>query len=141
MYGLLLAFLFLIDESLEEWGIDRATTAAEDIGLLLYRRMVLHEREHIRDEALLRDLIAADPAVRARAREEIDEEGLPKSVPLQDLGAADDDGVQREEGHHHGRRRREHAEDQHRGTRLRCRPGLLSQPYRRRRRHLPAPWL
>ncbi|TDC95440.1 CdaR family transcriptional regulator [Saccharopolyspora aridisoli] len=79
-HGLLLAYLFLIDDSVEEWEIDRAATAAAGIGLLLYRRLVLHEREQSRDEALVRDLIAADPAVRARAKEQIDEEGLVQSI-------------------------------------------------------------
>ncbi|WP_192583022.1 PucR family transcriptional regulator [Streptomyces albicerus] len=79
-HGLLLAYLFLIDESVEDWEIARATTAAVSIGLLLYRRLVLHERQQSREEALLRDLIAADPAVRARAGEEVDEEGLLKSL-------------------------------------------------------------
>lgn len=74
--GLLLGFLFLIDESVQDWEIDRTSTLAEEAGLILYRRFVLHERERGREEALLRDLVAADPSARVRARQEIDEEGL-----------------------------------------------------------------
>jgi sugar diacid utilization regulator len=74
--GLLMGFLFLIDESLQDWEIDRAFAATDEAGLILYRRLVLHERERGREEALLRDLVAADPTARARARQEIDEDRL-----------------------------------------------------------------
>jgi hypothetical protein len=76
VHGLLLGFLFLIDESLRDWEVTRACAVAEEAALILYRRLVLHEREQGREEALLRDLVAADPAARVRARQEIEEDGL-----------------------------------------------------------------
>lgn len=71
-HGLLLGFLWLIDAdgSLRDEQIAAATAVAESAGLVLYRRQLLHERERSQEEALLRDLVSADPAVRARAQAE-----------------------------------------------------------------------
>jgi sugar diacid utilization regulator len=74
---LLLGFLWLIepDASLGQEEISQAVTAAEAAGMVLYRRMLLHEHERGRQEALLRDLVSADPAARARAQDEIADSG------------------------------------------------------------------
>lgn len=73
----LLGFLWLIDPdgSLGEDVIEQAVTAAEAASMVLYRRMLLHEHERGRQEALLRDLVSADPAARARAQDEIADSG------------------------------------------------------------------
>jgi sugar diacid utilization regulator len=78
VHGLLLGFVWLIDAdgSLSEEEIGEVVAAAEEAGLVLYRRRLLHERERAREEALLRDLVSADPAARTRAREELLEERL-----------------------------------------------------------------
>jgi sugar diacid utilization regulator len=69
----LLGFLWLIDpgDSLGEDVISQAVTAAEAASMVLYRRVLLHEHERGRQEALLRDLVSVDPAARARAQDEI----------------------------------------------------------------------
>ncbi|HLI39182.1 MAG TPA: hypothetical protein VKV80_17870, partial [Streptosporangiaceae bacterium] len=69
----LLGFPWLIDPgtSLGEEEIGQAVTAAEAASMVLYRRALLHEHERGRQEALLRDLVSADPAARARAQDEI----------------------------------------------------------------------
>ena len=76
--GLTLGQLYLIDpeESAEEETITLAKQAAAAAGLLLYRQLVLHEWERKRDEAVLRDLFAADDPARERAIREINESGL-----------------------------------------------------------------
>jgi sugar diacid utilization regulator len=73
----LLGFLWLIDPdgSLGEDVIGQAVTAAEAASMVLYRRVLLHEHERGRQEALLRDLVSADPAARARAQDEIADSG------------------------------------------------------------------
>jgi sugar diacid utilization regulator len=73
----LLGFLWLIDpdSSLGEVVIGQAVTAAEAASMVLYRRVLLHEHERGRQEALLRDLVSADPAARARAQDEIADSG------------------------------------------------------------------
>ena len=43
-HGILFAFLFLIDEGVEDWEIELAEIAADEIGGLMYRRLVLHGR-------------------------------------------------------------------------------------------------
>jgi PucR C-terminal helix-turn-helix domain len=75
--GLLLGYLWLIDPdgALTEAEIDQAVTAADAASMVLYRRMLLHERERGRQEALLRDLVSADVAARARAQDEIADSG------------------------------------------------------------------
>ena len=74
----LLGFLWLIDPdgSLGEDVISQAVTAAEAASMVLYRRVLLHEHERGRQEALLRDLVSADPAARARAQNEIADSGI-----------------------------------------------------------------
>jgi sugar diacid utilization regulator len=73
----LLGFLWLIDPdgSLAEEDIGQAVTAAEAASMVLYRRLLLHEHERRRRGALLRDLVSADPAARARAQDEIADSG------------------------------------------------------------------
>jgi sugar diacid utilization regulator len=73
----LLGFLWLIDPggSLGEDVVGLAVTAAEAASMVLYRRVLLHEHERGRQEALLRDLVSADPAARARAQDEIADSG------------------------------------------------------------------
>jgi sugar diacid utilization regulator len=75
--GLLLGYLWLIDPDgqLTELEIDQAVTAADAASMVLYRRMLLHERERSRQEALLRDLVSTDVAARARAQDEIADSG------------------------------------------------------------------
>jgi sugar diacid utilization regulator len=75
--GLLLGYLWLIDPdgTVPQAEIDQAVTAADAASMVLYRRMLLHERERSRQEALLRDLVSADAAERARAQDEIADSG------------------------------------------------------------------
>jgi sugar diacid utilization regulator len=75
---LLLGYLWLIDPdgTLPPEEIAQAVTAAEAACMVLYRRMLLREHERGREEALLRDLVSADPAARARANDEIADRGL-----------------------------------------------------------------
>jgi sugar diacid utilization regulator len=70
---LLLGYLWLIepDASLCEEEIGQAVTAAEAASMVLYRRVLLHEHERGRQEALLRDLISSDSAPRPHAQDEI----------------------------------------------------------------------
>jgi sugar diacid utilization regulator len=78
---LLLGYLWLIDDGAITAGeIEESAAVAADAGLLLYRRLLLHERERTQEEALLRDLLFADPDARVRAGEEIDEGRLLRSA-------------------------------------------------------------
>lgn len=77
-HGLRLGYLWLIDKDSTLTGneIGKAAETAEHLGLLLYRRLVLHERELARTGALLRDLLSADPVARACAAGEICDDEL-----------------------------------------------------------------
>jgi sugar diacid utilization regulator len=87
----LLGFLWLIDPdtSLGEEEIGQAVTAAEAASMVLYRRALLHEHERGRQEALLRDLVSADPAARARAQDEIADSGPMASAGQVALASVD----------------------------------------------------
>lgn len=76
--GVSLGQLCLIDpeQSADPETIALARQAADEAGLVLYRRLVLHEWERKRDEGVLRDLFAADSAARERAILEVNESGL-----------------------------------------------------------------
>lgn len=83
VHGIPFGHLFLIDGSVEDWEIELATAAADEIGLIMYRRLVLHEQDHGRREALARDLISAEPETRSAARRMlIDEQLLDTTEPV-----------------------------------------------------------
>ncbi|MBP2367398.1 PucR family transcriptional regulator [Pseudonocardia parietis] len=76
--GLLLGFLWLIDT---DGTLDPAETAATEAaaaraGVVLYRRLVLHERSTARHEAILRELVSSDHAARVQAAEDLRAENL-----------------------------------------------------------------
>lgn len=75
-HGIPFGHLFLIDDGVEEREVELASTTADEIGRLLYRRLVLHEHEHERREALARDLISPEPGTRAAARGALVDEQL-----------------------------------------------------------------
>jgi hypothetical protein len=77
-HGLLLGYLWLIDKdhTVTDDELALAVDAADEMGLVLYRRLLLHEREQARTGALLRDLVSADQVARVRAIEEIRDDGL-----------------------------------------------------------------
>ncbi|MEY9863826.1 sugar diacid utilization regulator [Catenulispora sp. GAS73] len=77
-HGVLLGFLWLIDadRDLTDSTVQTAVDAAETIGVILYRRMLLHERERSVAEAALRNLLSPDAEDRRRAAEEIQSDGL-----------------------------------------------------------------
>lgn len=77
-HGLSLGYLWLIDAhgTVTEREVAAATEAAEQMSLLLYRRLLLHEREQARTGSLLRDLVSTDAAARRRAVEEIRDDHL-----------------------------------------------------------------
>ncbi len=75
--GLLLGFLWLIeDENLKPRHVHDTEAAAEAAGMLLYRRYIALEQRQIRQETMLRDLLAADLVSRQRAEDEMYEAGL-----------------------------------------------------------------
>lgn len=76
--GLLLGFLWLIDphQELGRDALDAAVDAADTIGVALYRRMLLHERERFRVESCLRLLISPDREDRERAAGELRDDQL-----------------------------------------------------------------
>jgi sugar diacid utilization regulator len=76
VHGIPFGHLFLIDESVEDWEIELATATADDIGLIMYRRLVLHEQAHGRRETLTLDLISTDSEARAAARRTLVDEQL-----------------------------------------------------------------
>ncbi len=82
--GMTLGQLWLIDpdRSVDDETMALARTAAEEAGLVLYRRLVLREWEDRRNESILRDLFSIDVAYRERAMREIAEGDL--------LGAGDE---------------------------------------------------
>jgi len=83
-HGLLLGYLWLIDPdgSLDAAEIGLAEDAATRAGAVLYRRLVLHERAKARHEAILRELVASDPATRAQAAEDLRAEQLLPEHPV-----------------------------------------------------------
>ncbi|GHH27974.1 PucR family transcriptional regulator [Lentzea cavernae] len=76
--GMLLGYLWLIDEAgaFTESEIAAADDAATTAGTLLYRRLLLHERSKARHEAILRELVSPDTAVRDQAIEDLRAEQL-----------------------------------------------------------------
>lgn len=76
--GMLLGYLWLIDRhgSFTDDEITAAAEAAATAGTLLYRRLLLHERSKARHEAILRELVSSDTAVRAQAVEDLRAEQL-----------------------------------------------------------------
>jgi sugar diacid utilization regulator len=79
--GVLLGFLWLIETVERVEDVDRdalalAQEAADAIAVILYRTMLLHERERSQAEASLRLLLSPDREDRERAIEEIEEESL-----------------------------------------------------------------
>ena len=97
-HGIPFGHLFLIDEvdrPVQDGEVELAAAVADDIGLLLHRRLVLHERDAGRREELARDLVGADPEARAAAGRAVLDERLADtlepaaalSVRLVDAGA------------------------------------------------------
>ncbi|MHA6626305.1 PucR family transcriptional regulator [Pseudonocardia sichuanensis] len=76
--GLLLGYLWLIDteRSLAPAEIDLAEDAAARAGVVLYRRLVLHERSKARHEAILRELVSSDRSARVQAIDDLRAEQL-----------------------------------------------------------------
>ncbi|WP_367433025.1 PucR family transcriptional regulator [Streptomyces celluloflavus] len=76
--GLLLGYLWLIDTgpAPEPASVELAAEAAERAGVVLYRRLLLHERTKARHEAILRELVSADPATRTQAAADLRDEQL-----------------------------------------------------------------
>ncbi|MFD4635908.1 PucR family transcriptional regulator [Lentzea sp. NPDC058436] len=76
--GMLLGYLWLIDPdgAFTESEIAAAADAAATAGTVLYRRLLLHERSKARQEAILRELVSPDAAVRAQAIEDLHAEQL-----------------------------------------------------------------
>ncbi|MFI0469835.1 PucR family transcriptional regulator [Saccharopolyspora sp. 5N102] len=76
--GLLLGYLWLIDSDtpLGEQHRELAREAAERAGVVLYRRLVVHERTKARHEAILWELVSSDRAIRSQAVEDLRAEQL-----------------------------------------------------------------
>ncbi len=76
--GMLLGYLWLIDKDGAFTGreVAAAGEAAASAGVVLLRRLLLHERSKARQEGILRELVSADPAVRAQAIEDLHAEQL-----------------------------------------------------------------
>lgn len=76
--GLLLGFLWLIgsEDDLDDDTRRAALEAADTIAIILYRKVLLHERERSRAESSLRQLLSPDRDDRVRAMSEIEEEYL-----------------------------------------------------------------
>ena len=76
--GLLLGYLWLIDtdRSLDPAEIELAEDAAGRAGIVLYRRLILHERSQARHEAILRELVSSDQTARAQAIDDLRAEHL-----------------------------------------------------------------
>ncbi len=66
-HGIPFGHLFLIDDGVAPWEIDLATGVADEIGLLLHRRLVVRDRDEGHREGLTRDLLSPDPDTRAAA--------------------------------------------------------------------------
>lgn len=75
-HGVPLGFLALVDKdrSVSPETRAQAVEAAQDAGVVLYRRLVLRERLHNQFEAIMRDLFSADEGARMRAAQEIGDE-------------------------------------------------------------------
>lgn len=71
--GALLGYLWLIDEiqSITDAELGLAQDTAERAGAVLFRRLLTEERSRARHEAILRELVASDPAARARAVDDL----------------------------------------------------------------------
>lgn len=76
--GLLLGYLWLIgtDDTLDPEKIALTEAAAARAGVVLYRRLILHERSKARHEAILRELVSSDHAARVQAAEDLRAENL-----------------------------------------------------------------
>lgn len=77
--GLLLGYLWLIDRDdapLAQDEIDLAAETAARAGVVLYGRLLLHERSRTRHGSILRELVSSDPAARAHAEEDLRAEQL-----------------------------------------------------------------
>ncbi|MFV0458349.1 MAG: PucR family transcriptional regulator [Actinomycetales bacterium] len=68
-HDILFGHLFLIDSGVTDDEISEAAQSVEQIGHLMYRRLVLHEEAQRRTEAVVRNLLADDPAGRQTAME------------------------------------------------------------------------
>jgi hypothetical protein len=75
-HGIPFGHLFLIDDGVEPWEIDLAVSVAEEIGLLLHRRLVAREHDDGRRATLARDVLSPDPDTRAAAGRAVLAEGL-----------------------------------------------------------------
>ena len=67
-HDLAFGHLFLIDDGVSDVDIGLAAAAADEIGEGLHRRLVLHDEAMSHRGTLARELLDADPAVRAAAR-------------------------------------------------------------------------
>ena len=76
--GMLLGYLWLVDDNgvFSDAEITAAADAAAAAGILLYRRLLLHERSKARHQSILRELVSSDVAVRAQAIEDLRAEQL-----------------------------------------------------------------
>ncbi|MGW4129588.1 PucR family transcriptional regulator [Amycolatopsis japonica] len=76
--GLLLGYLWLIESgsALDEKREKLVREAAERAGVVLYRRLVVHERAKARHEAILWELVASDRGIRAQAVDDLRAEQL-----------------------------------------------------------------
>ncbi len=76
--GMLLGYLWLIDKdgAFTDREVAAAGEAAASAGVVLLRRLLLHERSKARQEGILRELVSGDPAVRAQAIEDLHAEQL-----------------------------------------------------------------
>lgn len=76
--GLLLGYLWLIDTelALDPIEVGLAEDAATRAGVVLYRRLILHERSKARHEAILRELVSSDRTARVQAVEDLRAEQL-----------------------------------------------------------------
>ena len=77
-HGLLLGYLWLIDaaDDVAEPHVTEAVRAADAAGVVLYRRLVLHEQEQGRRAEVLLDLLSRDQQVRTGATVAIRDERL-----------------------------------------------------------------
>ncbi|MFP5022559.1 PucR family transcriptional regulator [Pseudonocardia phyllosphaerae] len=89
--GLLFGHLFLIDQDVDGWEVDAAAAAATEVGGLMYRRVILHERAQARAEELARDLIAGTARTReAAALAAVEERQVVAAEPVVALVVAPD---------------------------------------------------
>ncbi|OZC48479.1 hypothetical protein CH289_18985 [Rhodococcus sp. RS1C4] len=72
--SLLLGFLWLIDSEenpLTESDVEMAEDTASRAGIVLYERLLRHERSNARRESILRNLVSSTPEVRTQAVEDV----------------------------------------------------------------------